>query len=132
VVRCCWRSAAVMSVSQGRVAVPSVQAGRAVPSLNSSAPMGRAKKTAVDGRIGGDSRVAASGELLRAPTVREGLSLSCISPPSVHLVAARQADRRPCIRWMPEGVCAGVMILALLGMPTAIYNRLAVDSSSPT
>ena len=49
------------------------------------------RKPAVDRRIGGDAGVAASGEPLRAPTVREGLSLSCISPPSVHLVAARQS-----------------------------------------
>ncbi len=52
--------------------------------------------------------VVACGGPFRAPTVREGLSLSCISPPSVHLVAARQADRRIYIRWMPEEVCAGV------------------------
>ena len=53
------------------------------------------RKPAVDRRIGGDAGVAASGEALRAPTVREGLSLSCISPPSVHLVAGRQGGSPP-------------------------------------
>ena len=68
------------------------------------------RKPAVDRRIGGDAGVAASGEALRAPTVREGLSLSCISPPSVHLVAARQGgssslhtlDARGSVCWRVE------------------------------